>query len=109
MDVDLDLGTLAHPADVSRHHFDLLTTLADDETGTRGVEGDPNTVPGTLDDDPRNSTLLKAALEIAANPEVGMELVGVVALGRIPTRLPVFANGEPETDRMYFLSHNKIR
>src|SRR5690606_13291102 len=33
-DVDLDLGSTAHLADVRSHHFDLLTALADDETGT---------------------------------------------------------------------------
>ncbi len=106
-DVDLHLRTLAKVGDVLGHHFDLLALAADDEAGTGGVESHADAVPGALDDHTGQTGILKLVLEIAADREVLVQLVGVVFAAGIPLRAPVLIDGETECDRIYFLAHGR--
>jgi hypothetical protein len=70
-------------------------------------KGDANAVPGTLDDHAGQTGVNQLVLQIAADREIFVQLVGVVFAAGIPLRAPVFVDGETECDRIYFLAHGR--
>jgi hypothetical protein len=100
------LGTTAHLADVVSHSFDLSASLADDQTGARGVKCYANTIPSPLNHHLGNSPFLETLFKITADSQIGMKLISKLALRSIPLGLPVFVDCQAKSDRMYFLSHD---
>jgi len=105
-DVDFHLGTTGDLGDRVGHEFDLGTFASDDESRSRGVQSNPDTVPGTFDDYLRNGDGLKAIRDILSNFKVFVKLVGVVLAFGVPLGAPVFVDGEAEADWINFLSHD---
>src|ERR1700759_1415624 len=59
----------------------------------------------TLDDDPRHAGLAKALLQLLADGDVLVEQTAVVVARREPAAVPGAVDGEPQPDRIDFLTH----
>jgi hypothetical protein len=108
-DINLNLRTSGNLGDCVGHNLDFGSLAPDNQSRTGGVKSDPNTVPGTLDDNFGEGSCLKVTGDVFADLEIFVKLVGVVLAFGIPLGAPVFVDGEAETDWINFLSHNSLK
>ena len=103
-DVQLDLlaDHLLHSQTIL---LDLLTALADDNTGTGAVQVDGNGVIAALDLDLGNAGTVQGLLEILADLLILDDQVADLLFTGIPTGIPVFDDADPKAMGIYFLSH----
>src|SRR3954468_3042727 len=85
-------------------HLDLLALLADHPARPGGVDRDPSTLGGALDDDPADAGLGQALLDEGADLEILGQQLGVAAI-IVPTRIPGPVDPQAQTDRIDFLAH----
>jgi hypothetical protein len=70
------------------------------------VKSDPDTVPGTFDNDLGESCGLKTTSNILTDLQIFVKLSGVVLAFGIPLGAPVFVDCEAKPDWINFLSHD---
>ena len=105
VNIDFYLGPGTKFADVVGHHFDLGSTFTNDQSGARGMQGDPDAVPGSFDNDATDGTFLKSIVEISTDRQIFVQLIAILFWRGIPLRFPVFGDCQSKTYRMNFLSH----
>ena len=103
-DVQLDLlaDHLLHSQTIL---LDLLTALADDNTGTGAVQVDGNGVIAALDLNLGNAGTVQGLLEILADLLILDDQVADLLFTGIPTGIPVFDDADPQAMGINFLSH----
>ena len=69
-------------------------------------DGDVQPLAAALDLDLGDTGVAQVVTYLFANLEILLEEVGVFALFRVPTRLPIVNISQPEAIRMYFSTHN---
>jgi hypothetical protein len=105
--IDLHLRSAAHLAHVVGHLLDLGPLSADDQPRAGSVQGYAHTIPRAFDDDLGDCRHLKPVLEILPDRQIAVQLLGEIALGRVPFGSPVSRDGEAKTYRMNFLTHDE--
>src|SRR5699024_6190045 len=103
-DVDVH-GHTEKTLQVALEVFNVFTTTADDNTGTRGVDGDAGVLGRPFDDDLAHCSVLQLFLEVFTYLYVVAEHAGKCLFGGIPAGCPVAIDCQTEPDRVYFLSH----
>jgi hypothetical protein len=102
-DVDLNI-LLGNLFDFFLEAIHFLTTTANHNTWTAGVDGNGDALQGALDDNLGNTTTCDTCFEVFADTLVFDKLVSVI-VAAVPVGIPTFGNPETESDRMCFLSH----
>src|SRR5207253_10939417 len=103
--LDLHVDPLLRvPLDVLAEPVHLGALAADHDPGTRGPDEDPDLVALALDVDRRDARSGQPGADVLADPDVLMEVLGVVTLG-VPIALPRVDHPEPESVRMDLVSH----
>src|SRR6266480_515257 len=88
--------------------LDVLALLADDDAGTRGLDGDVDLLGGAFDQNTAHRGLGEPALEELAHPEVGIHVHRELSLAGIPARGPVAGDPQPYPQRIDLLTHGLI-
>ena len=102
--VDVDLNIFAGDfLELFLEFVNFLSALADDETGTCGIDGDGDELQCTLDDNLAEAGLRKAVAEILADLVVFSYLLCIVAT--TPVGVPTTGDTDSVADRVCFLSH----
>src|SRR5262249_7900412 len=103
-DVDVNLR-VGHRGDLLAELLDVGALLADDDAGTSRVYRHARLLVWPLDDDLRHCRLLEVFHQRLADGHVLVQQLAVLALVRVPARIPGAIDAEPEPDRIYFLTH----
>ena len=90
--------------EIAFEFVDLRALAADDDSRSRGVDDDLQTIGGALDIDVRDAGAGKALFQIAFQFQVFQQELAKLLL-REPMRMPVFVVAEPKTVWMNFLTH----
>ena len=85
--------------------FDLLTLLADQNAGTRGMNRYAALLVRTLDDDARDTTLALILHDVGANSAVFMEQAAVLVACCEPAAVPGAVDAEAKANGVDFLTH----
>ena len=103
--LDLHVDPLLRvPLDVLAESVDLDALAADHDAGTRGSDEDPDLVALALDVDGRDAGSRQPGADVLADPDVLVEVLGVITLG-VPVALPRVDHPEPKSVRMDLVSH----
>ena len=93
---------------ISFQLINLRALATDDDSRTRRIDDDLQTVCGALDIHVRNSGARKAVLQILLELQILVQEFAKLFL-RVPMRMPVFVITETETVGMNFLTHNLLQ
>jgi hypothetical protein len=102
-DIEPDLF-LGHLAQLGAELLDLGTLLADDDARPGGVNNDADLICLPLDLDPGHARMLQAPLDVAPQPQILVQRVGV-ALAGVPARAPRLDHAQPKSQGVRLLSH----
>src|SRR5580704_5658449 len=102
VDGDFRAGQLRH---LLAQLVDVGALLADDDTGAGRVDVDARLFVRTLDDDLRDRGLLQALHQDVADLHVFVQKLAVLALARVPARIPGAVDAEAQPDRIDLLTH----
>src|SRR5262249_34824756 len=104
LDIQAHIGS-HHLAQLGAQCLDVLALLADDDPWARAVDGDARILRRALDRDLANGSVGELLAQVIANFDVlverGRKMLGV----RVPLGRPVAVDGEAESGRIDFLSH----
>src|SRR5580658_372877 len=103
IDEDVPLGALGK---IHFQLFDLRAFASDDDAGPGGANGDPQLVAGAIHFDGADTGRLQPLAQRLAQFHIFLQQLRVVLLGE-PAGTPRLVKAQPETVRMYFLSHTK--
>src|SRR4029079_42497 len=84
------------------------TLLADDDAGTRGLDGDVHLLRGALDGHAADRSILQARRQELAHAEIRVHVRGELLLVGIPLRHPVTGDAKANAIRVNFLTHASI-
>src|SRR5437868_7031307 len=101
VDEDFALGLLRQ---ILLELLDLRALAADDDAGTRRAYGDAQLVAGAIDFDRAHTGALQPFPQRLLQFQIFLQQFGVALLGE-PARTPRLIEAQPESVRMYFLSH----
>src|SRR5262249_37084268 len=105
VDDDVAVGQL-------RHHLaqllDVGALLADHDARTRRLDRHAALLVRTLDHDLRHRGLLERLGQLLADHHVLVQELAVVALARVPARIPRPVDAETQPDRIDFLTHRPV-
>src|SRR5690606_24099866 len=103
---DVDVRRDAHQlADLAAQLLDVLTALADHHARAGGVDGDAGGLGRALDQDAADAGLGQLLAQHLADLQVGRQVVGVLALARVPLRVPVLGDAQADAGGMNFVTH----
>src|SRR5262249_1151172 len=103
-DVDDHVG-LGELGDLAAQLLDVGALLADHDPRARGLHRDPALLVRPLDHDLGHRRLLEILHQLLADLHVLVQQLAVLALARVPARIPGAVDAEPQADRIDLLSH----
>src|SRR5262249_24094876 len=106
-DVDHHVG-LGELGDLLAQLLDVGALLADDDAGPCRLHGDPALLVRPLDHDLRHRRLLEILHQLLADLHILVQELPVLALARVPARIPGTVDAEPQADRIDLLTHKLL-
>src|SRR5262249_1273919 len=104
-DVDHHIG-LGELGDLAAQLLDVGALLADDDPRPRRLHRDAALLVRPLDHDLGHRRLLEILHQLLADLHVLVEQLAVLALARVPARIPGAVDAEPQADRIDLLTHS---
>src|SRR5690606_29881124 len=106
---DVDVHRHAHLAgQFLTQLFDVLTLLADHDTGTGSVDGDAGGLSRTLDINAADRGALQSVLNVLTYLQISVQIVSVSTTICVPHRSVLFYDTEANTRRIYLLTHDRL-
>src|SRR5690606_14632682 len=87
---------------------DVLTLLADHDTGTGSVDGDACRLSRALDINAADRGAPQRVLTVLTYLQLRVQIVSVSATTCVPHRRVLFYDTEANTRRIYFLTHERL-
>src|SRR5581483_4572479 len=105
-DDDIAIGQLGN---LLAQLLDISALLADDDAGTRRMNGDAAFLVRPLDHDLRYRRLLELLQQGFADLHVFVQQRAIARLAREPPRIPGTVDAKPKPDRIDLLTHRLLR
>mmetsp|Transcript_12969 Transcript_12969/g.42770 ORF Transcript_12969/g.42770 Transcript_12969/m.42770 type:complete len:227 (-) Transcript_12969:1361-2041(-) len=103
-DVQLHLA-VRHGRQLDAQLFDVRTLLADDNTGTRGIDRNAAQLGRTLDNHLGDRCLRQVLGDVFADLDIFLEKTGIVTPFGVPAAVPGAVDLQAQTDRIALLAH----
>ena len=101
-------GHTHHLGDFLAKRIDVLALLADDDTGTRGVNDDSRILGRTLNFDTTDGRVSEFLANELAYCDIRVQIVRIVAAFGVPDGIPVLDYAKAKSDWIDFLTHRAL-